>query len=64
MSNQIFFSAFCFLKIHRGIYFSKYYDGGGGVAAGGKNKTEGLGKKIQRKEKGIGKKTKNCFKTA
>ena len=32
----------------RGIYFAKYYGGGGGregMAAGKKNKTEGVGKK-------------------
>ena len=30
---------------YRGIYFSKYNGGGGGMAAGKKLKTEGMGKK-------------------
>ena len=39
---------------HRGIYFAKYYGGGGGVKwlLGGKMKTEGVGGKKKKKRKG------------
>ena len=41
-----------FSNHHRGIYFAKYYSGGGGDGCWGeKMKTEGVGKKIKRREK-------------
>ena len=53
--NLIFFF-FKILKIciftDRGIYFAKYYGGGGGMASGEKNENWGCGKKIKKKGKG------------
>ena len=46
----------------RGIYFAKYYGGGGGKKWLLGKKTEGVGEKM--KKKGKGKKEKNGLKTA
>ena len=37
-------------KSHRGIYYAKYYGGGGGMATGKKMKNEGAGGKNEKGE--------------